>query len=76
MLVLSRKLNEAVIIDGSVEVKIIEISGDKVKIGINAPQECKILRSELCNTIDTNKEASATKISAEMLRFIKDRSDS
>lgn len=59
MLVLSRKAGEALIINGKIEVKIIEISGDKVKVGINAPQNVKILRSELCQTMESNKDASS-----------------
>ena len=50
MLILSRKSGEALIINEEIEIKIIEVNGDKVKIGINAPQNVKILRSELRQT--------------------------
>ena len=62
MLVLSRKTDEALVINGIIEVKIIEISGDKVKLGIDAPRDCKILRKELLKTMDANKEAANSKI--------------
>ncbi len=60
MLILSRKPGESLIINEEIEVKIIEVNGDKVKIGLSAPQDVKILRSELCHTMESNKEASAT----------------
>ena len=70
MLVLSRKEGEAIIINGNIEIKIIEISGDKIKVGIEAPHDIKILRSELCQTVESNKQA-ATKVEPnKLLSFI------
>ncbi len=67
MLILSRKPGETLIINNEIEVKIIEINGDKVKIGIEAPKDVKILRQELSLTMDSNK-ASATKMSPSKLK--------
>ena len=47
MLVLSRKLNETVVVNGNIEVKIVSIRGDKVRIAIAAPDDVRIMRSEL-----------------------------
>ena len=47
MLVLSRKKNESVIINNNIEIKIISISKDKIRIGIDAPVDIKVLRAEL-----------------------------
>lgn len=47
MLILSRKKDESIIIDGNIEIKIIEIEDGKVKIGIEAPKNIEILRKEL-----------------------------
>ena len=47
MLVLSRKKDEAIIINGNITVRIVEIRGDKIRIGIDAPPEVIILREEL-----------------------------
>lgn len=58
MLVVSRKLNESVIIDGKIEIIISEISGDKVQLAIHAPREMTILRKELFETICVNQEAN------------------
>ncbi|MBQ9456068.1 MAG: carbon storage regulator [Thermoguttaceae bacterium] len=48
MLVLSRKLDESFIIDGNIEVIVTAIQGNKVSLGISAPEEVKIFRKELC----------------------------
>lgn len=47
MLVLSRKLNESVVIDEKVVVTILEIRGDKVRLGIEAPKNLKVHRQEV-----------------------------
>ena len=47
MLVLSRKPGEKVVIDGGITVTVVEVSGGRVKIGIEAPADVAILRSEL-----------------------------
>jgi len=59
MLILSRKVGETLFINDDIELKIVEVSGDKVKLGINAPKDVKILRSELRQTIENNVRASA-----------------
>lgn len=58
MLALSRKKNEAIIINNNVEVTILEVKGDQVKIGITAPREVPIYRKEVYLQIqEANKEA-------------------
>ncbi len=47
MLVLSRKVGETIHIDGQIKVKVVKINGNRVKIGIEAPDEVQIVRSEL-----------------------------
>ncbi|MEG2770062.1 MAG: carbon storage regulator [Oscillospiraceae bacterium] len=73
MLILSRKLGESIIIklpdsDREIEIMISEISGDKVKVGINADKEIKILRKELVQTTEVNIEATGKKTDIAMLR--------
>ena len=48
MLVLSRKQNERLIIDGNIVVSIVRVSGGTVRIGIEAPRDVSIRREELC----------------------------
>ena len=52
MLALSRKKDEAVIINDDIEITIIEIKGDQVKIGISAPKSVPIYRNCLLYTSD------------------------
>lgn len=58
MLALSRKKNEAIIINNNVEVTILEVKGDRVKIGITAPKEVPVYRKEVYLQIqEANREA-------------------
>lgn len=47
MLVLSRKKNESIVINDSIVITVVEIRGDKVRLGIEAPREVPIHRSEV-----------------------------
>lgn len=58
MLIISRKKNDGVIIDENIELTIVDIQGDKVRIGIDAPTSVKIVRKELLETENLNKEAA------------------
>lgn len=61
MLALSRKKDEAIIINDDIEITIIEIKGDQVKLGISAPKSVPIYRKEVCAQIlDSNKEAASS----------------
>lgn len=51
MLVLSRKKNEAIVINGDIIVTVIEIRGDKVRIGVQAPQAVPVNRQEIHDAI-------------------------
>lgn len=58
MLALSRKKNEALVINNNIEITILEVKGDQVKIGISAPKEVPIYRKEVYMQIqDANKAA-------------------
>lgn len=58
MLVVTRKANESITISDNVEITVLEITKDKVKIGINAPKEVKIFRSELKTLRQTNEQSA------------------
>ncbi len=61
MLALSRKKNEALVINNNVEITILEIKGEQVKIGITAPKEVPVYRKEVYVQIqNANKEAVNT----------------
>ena len=58
MLALSRKKGEALFINNNIEVTVLEVKGDQVKLGIKAPKEVPIYRSEVYEQIQAaNKEA-------------------
>ncbi|WP_435010916.1 carbon storage regulator CsrA [Tundrisphaera lichenicola] len=48
MLVLSRKLNESIVIGGNIRITVASVTGRCVRIGIEAPKEVAIYREELC----------------------------
>lgn len=58
MLILSRKVGESLMIQDDIEIMITEISGDKVKIGIHAPRDVKVIRKELLQTMESNRDAA------------------
>lgn len=60
MLVLSRKLNESIVIDGRITVKIVRVEGDIVKLGIAAPAEVPVHRQEVYEEIQRNNQAALT----------------
>lgn len=78
MLILTRKKDESIIIRDNIEVKVLEISDGKVKLGIEAPKNIDIIRKELYENIqEENKKASEININLDMLKEIikKDKKD-
>ena len=60
MLVITRKTSESFFVGDNITVTILEVNGDKVKIGIDAPKSVKIIRKEVLETINNNIEAVST----------------
>lgn len=61
MLALSRKKNEALVINNNIEITVLEIKGEQVKLGISAPKDVPVYRKEVYVQIqDANKEAVNT----------------
>lgn len=61
MLVLSRKTNESIIIDGQIEIKVIKVDGEVTKLGIIAPPEIPIYRQEIYKEIQNNNKQAIIK---------------
>ncbi|GAB6045303.1 carbon storage regulator CsrA [Caminibacter profundus] len=70
MLVISRKENQRVKLGENIEIVIVEISKNQVKIGIEAPKEIQILRSELLEEIKNENKKASKKISIEDINKI------
>jgi carbon storage regulator len=59
MLVLSRKKNESIVIDNDITIVVVEIRGDKVRLGVEAPKEVPVHRREVYDAIRRNEAAAA-----------------
>ena len=68
MLALSRRKNESLVIDNHIEVTVLEIRGDQVKIGISAPKEIPVYRKEVYLQI---QEANKAAVAAEGVEALK-----
>nr|WP_295973928.1 carbon storage regulator CsrA [uncultured Bacillus sp.] len=61
MLVLTRKLNQSIMIDDTIELTILAVEGEQIKLGINAPRSVEIYRKEIYLAIQNeNNEAVST----------------
>lgn len=69
MLALTRKKGESIMINNDIEISILEIRGDQIKIGISAPKDVPVYRKEVYNQI---KEETKEAVDAEALTVLKD----
>lgn len=58
MLILSRKINEKIMIGEDISISIIEIRGDQVRIGVDAPKNVKVFRQEVFDAIKAENKAA------------------
>ena len=69
MLALSRKVNESIMIGHDIEITVLEIKGEQVKLGINAPKAVPLYRKEIYVQIqEANKEAVSADASPDVLK--------
>ena len=69
MLALARKVNESIMLGNDIEITLLEIEGDQVKIGISAPKSVPIYRKEIYLQIqEENKQAAGQEIDVEALK--------
>jgi len=69
MLVITRKADESLLIADNIEVTVLEISGDRVKLGVSAPRDITIIRYELVTAQNANRVA-AQQISKDALNSL------
>lgn len=62
MLILTRKENESIIIGQDIQVSVVSIRGDQVKLGINAPRTVKVYRQEVFEAIQKENQAAVSRV--------------
>ncbi|KPV59743.1 carbon storage regulator [Paenibacillus sp. A3] len=71
MLVLSRKKGQSIMINGNIEIYVVSIEGEQIKLGIKAPSDIKVYRKELLEAIEaSNKEAISVKFDINEIKKI------
>ncbi len=70
MLALTRKKGEALVLNNNIEVTILEIRGDQVKIGVSAPKEVPIYRKEVYLQIQKENEEAANTQHLDVLKSV------
>ena len=68
MLALTRKKGESLVINNNIEITILDIRGDQIKIGIQAPKEVPVYRKEIYLQIQKENEAAISVDSLDMLK--------
>ena len=71
MLILSRKTDEKIKIGDEITITIIEVRGDQVKIGVEAPKDVKVFRQEVFNAIKNENKSAAEIPNAENIDRLK-----
>lgn len=67
MLALTRKKNETIIIDNKIEITILDIKGEQIKIGVKAPSDVAVYRKEIYSDVkEANAEASTADANAKI----------
>lgn len=69
MLALTRKKDEAIIIDGNIEIRVLDVQDGKVRLGVSAPKEMSIHREEIYLEIKANNQ-EATKGNTDTLKAL------
>ena len=68
MLALSRRKGESIVINNDIEITILEVKGDQVKLGVAAPKEVPIYRKEVYTQIQESNKEAMTEASPEALK--------
>lgn len=59
MLILTRKVEQGIVIDGNILVRVLAVDGERVKIGVEAPRSIAVLREELLTEVAGENQAAA-----------------
>jgi carbon storage regulator len=69
MLILARRIGESIVIGDQVEVSVVDIKGDQVKLGINAPRAIPVFRREVYQAIQEENRRAASAAPGELPRL-------
>ena len=77
MLILSRREDEKILIDENIKISILEIKGNTVKIGIEAPEEVEILREEVYKSVEEEniKATQGSKVALDKLKKVENKNE-
>ncbi len=70
MLALARKVNESIMLGNDIEITLLEIKGDQVKLGISAPKSVPIYRKEIYLQIQEENRQSVQEVDVEALKNV------
>lgn len=73
MLVLTRKLNQAIMIGDSIEITVLEVKGEQIKIGISAPKDISVYRKEIYLEIQEENKKAASLNNLDLLKTLKSK---
>ena len=68
MLALARKVNESIMIGNDIEITVLEINGDQIKLGVKAPKSVPIYRKELYVQIQEENKQAGSAVDVEALK--------
>ena len=70
MLALARKVNESIMIGNDIEITVLEIKGDQIKLGVKAPKSVPIYRKELYVQIQEENKQAGSAVDVEALKGV------
>jgi len=70
MLILSRKIGESIVLNDDITLKVISVDKGVVKLGIDAPKEVSILRSELLEAVESANKSASSSIDTALLQTL------
>lgn len=73
MLVLSRQKDESIVIGDDIEITVVDIRGDKVRLGITAPKEVSVHRREVYEAIQRRREADVDQAIASSSKLLRSK---
>ncbi len=70
MLILTRKINQSIMIGDQIEIVVVEVRGDQVKLGIKAPKNVSVHRSEVYKEIQEQNKKASKSLNLETIKNI------